>query len=55
MSPDEVRAFEANPFFRDAIRLRRYDDEAKIEHLATPGLDHYRPLLNRLLRPPTWS
>ena len=37
-----VRAFEAEPYFRDAVRLRRWDDEAKVPGLAVPGLDHYR-------------
>jgi gamma-butyrobetaine dioxygenase len=37
-----VRAFEAEPYFRDAVRLRRWDDEAKVSGLAVPGLDHYR-------------
>jgi gamma-butyrobetaine dioxygenase len=34
--------FEANPHFRDAVRLRRWDDAAKVPGLDVPGLDHYR-------------
>ena len=37
-----ARAFEDEPVFRDAVRLRRWDDEAKVPGLAVPGLDHYR-------------
>jgi phosphonate degradation associated HDIG domain protein len=41
MSPEEVQRFEANPYYRDAIRLRRWDDEAKIAGLEVPGLESY--------------
>lgn len=44
-SADEVRRFEAGPWFRDAVALRRWDDEAKVPGLAVPGLDHYRACL----------
>jgi gamma-butyrobetaine dioxygenase len=44
-SGEEARAFEQNPFFRDAARLRRWDDRAKDPELAVPGLDHYRRTL----------
>ena len=30
MSPEQVQAFEAEPYFADAIRLRRWDEEGKI-------------------------
>lgn len=46
----EVKAFEASPFARDAVRLRRYDDAGKVRGLATPDLEHYRPLLRSLRR-----
>ncbi len=45
MTPDEVARFEANPHHIDAVRLRRWDDEAKIPGLAVPGLEHYRDRL----------
>ena len=41
MSPHEVEQFEANPFASDAIRLRRWDDTAKVEGLATPPFSHF--------------
>src|SRR6516165_6162310 len=43
MSPEEVRSFEQQPFHRDAVQLRRWDDEAKIPGLEVPDLEHYRP------------
>jgi gamma-butyrobetaine dioxygenase len=48
MSPEELRAFEAEPFYRDAVRLRRWDDEAKVPGLDVPNLEHYRQRLESL-------
>jgi phosphonate degradation associated HDIG domain protein len=44
-SPAESAAFEKNPHAADAVRLRRWDDEAKIPGLDVPGVEHYRPVL----------
>ncbi len=38
---DEALAFEQKPFFADGVRLRRWDDRAKILGLETPSLDHF--------------
>ena len=48
LDPDEVVSFEANPGWRDAVALRRWDDQAKIDGLAVPDLASYRPLLDSL-------
>jgi len=45
MSPEEAAAFLASPHAQSAIRLRRWDDDAKIEHLPTPPLEHFLPHL----------
>jgi gamma-butyrobetaine dioxygenase len=45
MTPAEVAAFEGNPFFGDAVRLRRWDDTAKEPGLDVPGPSHYRDRL----------
>lgn len=50
MTDLEVAAFKANPFSRDALRLRRWDDGAKVEALATPDLLHFRPHVLAALR-----
>jgi phosphonate degradation associated HDIG domain protein len=50
MTDAEARSFEANPHYRDAVRLRRWDDEAKIVGLAVPGFDHYRARLETAVR-----
>lgn len=48
-SPDEVRDFRQNPHAEAAIALRRWDEEAKIEGLETPDLEHFRPYLEAAL------
>jgi phosphonate degradation associated HDIG domain protein len=50
MRADEVTAFEQNPHFRAAVRLRRWDDAAKVPDLAVPGLDAYRERLAAAMR-----
>jgi phosphonate degradation associated HDIG domain protein len=49
MSAEERQAFEAEPHFREALRLRRWDDQAKIPGLDVPGLESYRGVLRRQL------
>lgn len=49
LAPDEVTAFEANPGWADAVALRRWDDQGKVDGLAVPRLDSYRPLFESLL------
>lgn len=41
MSAQEVAAFEREPYYRDGIQLRRWDDEGKIPGLAVPDLGHF--------------
>ncbi|MFI4933803.1 MAG: HD domain-containing protein [Caulobacterales bacterium] len=48
----QCRRFGARPFAGDAIQVRRWDDGGKLAGLATPGLEHYRPLLERLTARP---
>jgi [1-hydroxy-2-(trimethylamino)ethyl]phosphonate dioxygenase len=45
MSAAEVTAFESRPFFSDAVRVRRWDDQGKVAGLATPPLEHYRAMI----------
>ncbi len=47
MSPTEVAAFRAEPYGQDAVRLRRWDDAAKVKELATPDLAHFAAYLAR--------
>jgi len=48
---EQVRAFESEPFRADAVRLRRWDDRAKVPGLPTPGFDHFVPFLEAALGP----
>jgi phosphonate degradation associated HDIG domain protein len=48
MSAAEVAAFEAEPYHRDAVLVRRCDDQGKIAGLRTAGFAHYRALIDRL-------
>jgi [1-hydroxy-2-(trimethylamino)ethyl]phosphonate dioxygenase len=42
---EELEEFQKNPFFRDAIALRRWDDLAKVPGMRVAELEHYRPRL----------
>jgi phosphonate degradation associated HDIG domain protein len=48
MEPDEVAEFERNPYFREAVRTRRWDDAAKDPNAVTPPFGHFAPLLQRV-------
>jgi len=48
MSIAEIEGFTADPFHRDALRLRNWDDAGKVAGLATPGLEEYGGLIGRL-------
>jgi phosphonate degradation associated HDIG domain protein len=50
MSSREITAFESEPYWRDAVRVRKWDDQGKIAGLTTPGFEHYRPLIDRFAR-----
>jgi phosphonate degradation associated HDIG domain protein len=50
-TPDEAADFERSSHYRDAVELRRWDDLAKVPGLEVPGLEHYRPRLERAFAP----
>jgi predicted HD phosphohydrolase len=45
MSAAETAAFEAEPHWREALLVRRCDDQGKVQGLRTPNFDHYRSLI----------
>src|SRR5262245_21611652 len=49
-SSAEVADFRRDPHHAAAVRLRRWDDAAKVVGLTVPPFDHYRPLLATLAR-----
>ena len=48
MSSAEASAFEAEPYHREAILVRQWDDRGKIAGLATAEFSNYRALIDRL-------
>jgi phosphonate degradation associated HDIG domain protein len=50
MNPEEQAKFGAERFFREAVALRRWDDEGKILGMATPGLAYFEPMIERHLQ-----
>jgi [1-hydroxy-2-(trimethylamino)ethyl]phosphonate dioxygenase len=49
MLPDEVAAFECNPYRDLAVKVRRWDEAAKVPGKKTPDFAHYRPVLQRVV------
>lgn len=50
MSTAEQEEFRQNPHWEAAVRLRRYDELAKVPGATTPSVDDFAPLLERLVR-----
>lgn len=50
MTADQARVFEAEPFFADAVRLRRWDEEGKIVGYQGPGAAHFDAVVVASLR-----
>ena len=48
MNDEEVREFEMNPHFRDAVRLRVWDDTGKQPNFQTPVIEHFVSYLREL-------
>jgi len=47
MTPQEAASFETEPFHRDAVRVRHWDDQGKVAGLSTPRLGDYRSLIEQ--------
>jgi len=48
MLPEEIARFEAEPYYRDAVVVRRCDDQGKVAGLKTPALRDYTALIDSL-------
>ena len=48
MGPGELLQFETERFYKEAIQVRRWDDQGKVAGLKTPGLAEYRGLIEEL-------
>jgi phosphonate degradation associated HDIG domain protein len=47
MEPGELLQFETERYHREAIQVRRWDDQGKVAGLKTPGLAEYRGLIEQ--------
>jgi predicted HD phosphohydrolase len=52
MREEEAGAFERDPLFKDKLRLRAWDEQAKRVGWKVPELERYRDLLRRVAGPP---
>jgi len=52
MEAEETRQAEKHPWWADAVRLRRWDDEAKVVGKKTRPLNAWKPLLEKYLSVP---
>jgi [1-hydroxy-2-(trimethylamino)ethyl]phosphonate dioxygenase len=50
MSPAEVAAFEAEPYYRDAVLVRGCDDNGKVADLKVPDFSHYLPMIDQMAK-----
>ncbi len=48
MAAHEMARFETEPFYKEAVRVRQWDDRGKVAGLKTPSLDDYRALIEQL-------
>jgi gamma-butyrobetaine dioxygenase len=48
MTAAEVESFRTEPYHREAVQLRRWDDEAKVAGLMTPDVAEYRTHIEAL-------
>ena len=49
MSMEEKNNFELNEYFKEAVALRRWDDQAKIPNLKVDDIYTYRSILEQSL------
>jgi predicted HD phosphohydrolase len=50
MSPSAAARFAEHPWFRDAVALRRWDDQAKVKGAPTRSLAEWAPVIRRHVR-----
>lgn len=47
MNANEIASFKSQPFHREAVRLRLWDDQGKVAGLPTAGFDSYHDMIAR--------
>ena len=45
MDDEKAQKFTSSKFYRDAITLRKYDDDGKTPNIKTKKIDDYRDLI----------
>jgi phosphonate degradation associated HDIG domain protein len=50
MAAHEIVQFETEHFYKDAVRVRQWDDQGKVAALKTPGLADYRAMIEASAR-----
>lgn len=50
MSEHEIRDFQLNPYYQDAVSLRKWDDLAKVPNLDCPDLSEYIVSIEKSLK-----
>jgi phosphonate degradation associated HDIG domain protein len=48
MSDGELAEFQSSPHWEDSVRLRKWDDLAKVVDLKTPTIEHFLDYIERL-------
>jgi phosphonate degradation associated HDIG domain protein len=51
-SVSEAEVFINQPFAKEAVRLRQWDDQAKVRGLATPNLDYFARVAEKCFKQP---
>jgi [1-hydroxy-2-(trimethylamino)ethyl]phosphonate dioxygenase len=49
-TPEQAEEFIARPYARDAVRLRRWDEQAKVKGLSTPDFAHFTTYMPACLK-----
>jgi predicted HD phosphohydrolase len=49
MNEEEALLFESDPLFEASLKMRIWDEEAKVEFLPLPDLNRYREMAGKLL------
>lgn len=49
MTENETKEFEQNPYFELIIKMRRWDEAAKVEAMKLPTLDHFLNIIDLYL------
>ncbi|MFD2203995.1 HD domain-containing protein [Kiloniella antarctica] len=49
MNEDEIKELEKNPYLKEIVQVRYWDDEGKDPTVTTPPYEYYAPILQRVV------